>query len=169
MRSVLFYLILLTAAILDAGNLLNIVALGSWHTRPSILITVLVFVSLSTRQNDAIGRAFAAGFAADLAGGGIGPHLICYGLLGMLLNSLGRVLSVHRPLFQAVLVFIACLLTELPAGWLEVWKTGQTRPDLFWKVLAISLYSGLVAPLVWWTLCQVWGKIKRSDDRSRLR
>lgn len=169
MRWLVFNSILLLAAILDAGNLLNIIALGDWHTRPSILITIMVFVSLSTRQNVAIGGAFAAGFAADLTGWLIGPHLICYGIFGMLLNSMGRVLSVHRPVFQAVLVFFAYVLTELPAGWLDTWKTGQPHPDLFWKVLSTALYSGLVAPLLWWVLCQFWGKTLRSETRPRTR
>ncbi|MBA4397356.1 MAG: rod shape-determining protein MreD [Syntrophus sp. (in: bacteria)] len=169
MRWFLFSLILLAAAILDAGNLLNLVALGSWHTRPSILVTVLVFVSLSTRQNDAIGGAFATGLAADIVGWLIGPHLICYGIFGMLLNSMGRVLDIRRPWYQAITVFFAYLLTEMPAGWLDAWKTGQAHPDLFWKVFSTALYSAIVAPLLWWILSQFWGKMGRNEPRSRIR
>jgi rod shape-determining protein MreD len=169
MRWLVFNSILLAAAILDGGNLLNVIALGDWHTRPSILVTIMVFVSISSRHNDAIGGAFAAGFAADLTGWLMGPHTICYGIFGMLLNSMGRVLSIQSPLSQGILVFFAYLLTELPAGWLEVWRTGQARPDLFWKVLCTALYSGLVAPAIWWVLCQFWGKTRRKETRSRIR
>jgi rod shape-determining protein MreD len=169
MRWFLFSLILLAAAILDAGNLLNIVALGSWHPRPSVLITVLVFVSLSARHNNAISGAFATGLTADIVGWLIGPHLICYGIFGMLLNSIGRVLDIRRPLYQAVVVFFAYLLTELPAGWLEAWKTGQERPDLFWKIFSTALYSAIVAPLFWWILSRIWGRMGRPEHRSHIR
>ncbi len=169
MRWLMFSLILLAAALLDAGQLLNVVALGGWHTRPCIMIVVLVFASLNTRPQDSIRCSFAAGFAADLVGWTLGPHMICYGIIGTLLSQISRTLSMQRPLHQAFLVFASYMLTELPAVWLESWKTGQERPDVFWITLSTALYSAIAAPAVWLVLKQVWGKMgKRPEGRSRI-
>ncbi|MBN2513493.1 MAG: rod shape-determining protein MreD [Sedimentisphaerales bacterium] len=169
MRWLIFSLVLLVAALLDAGQLLNVIALGSWHTRPSIMIAVLVFASLNTRPQDAIRCSYAAGFAADLVGWTLGPHMICYGIIGTLLSQFSRTLSLQRPLYQAFLVFVSYMLTELPAVWLESWKTGQSRPEIFWITLSTALYSAIAAPVVWLVLKQVWGKMgKRPEGRSRI-
>lgn len=169
MRWFIFSLILLAAALLDAGQLLNIIALGSWHSRPCIMITVMVFASLNTRPQDAIRCSFAVGFAADLAGWALGPHMLCYGIVGTLLSQISRTLSMQRPLHQALLVFVSYLLTQLPAVWLESWKTGQAQPDMFWITLSTALYSAIAAPVVWLVLKQVWGKMgKRPEGRSRI-
>ncbi len=169
MRWLMFSLILLAAALLDAGQLLNVIALGGWHTRPCIMIVVLVFASLNTRPQDSIRCSFAAGFAADLVGWTLGPHMICYGIIGSLLSQISRTLSMQRPLHQAFLVFVSYMLTELPAVWLESLKTEQQRPDVFWITLSTALYSAIAAPAVWLVLRQVWGKMgKRPEGRSRI-
>jgi rod shape-determining protein MreD len=166
----IFSLVLLAAALLDAGNLLNVIALGSGHIRPSVLIIVMVFCCLNARRQDAIRSAFAVGFAADLVSVAIGPHMIVYGILGALLNGMSRVVSMKRIVHQAIVVFLAALLTEFPVAWLENWKTGQAGYRHVSTVFGVALYTAIVAPAVWAILSGIWKKLyPQTEGRSRFR
>ena len=46
MRWFSFFIVLLAATLLEAGNLLNLFAIGGWYIRPSILITLLVYFAI---------------------------------------------------------------------------------------------------------------------------
>jgi rod shape-determining protein MreD len=170
MRWILFSLILLAAALLDGGNLLNAIALGSGHIRPVMLTTVLVFSCLHSRRQDAIGCAFVIGFVADLVSAAMGPHMIVYGIAGTALNKISHTVSMKRFVHQSIVIFLITLLTQYPIAWLEAWKIGQSRPGLLFISLGIALYTSVFAPVVWFCLRGIWKQVyPHAAERSRLR
>ncbi len=74
MRWFLFILLTAAVALLEAGNLLNLIAFGYGQVRPSVLLVLLVFTSLRAEPLEAIGLSFLLGFAADLSGPVMGPN-----------------------------------------------------------------------------------------------
>jgi rod shape-determining protein MreD len=170
MRWMLFSLVLFAAALLDGGNLLNAIALGSGHIRPVILTTVLVFSCLNSRRKDAVGSAFAVGFTADLVSAAMGPHMIIYGIIGVALNSISHIVSMKRILHQSLVLFLVSLLTQFPVAWLEAWKTGQVRSGLISITLGTALYTAVFAPVIWLALSGIWKRIyPHTEGRSRFR
>jgi rod shape-determining protein MreD len=168
----LFSLILLAAALLDGGNLLNGIAMDGGHIRPVILSIILVFSCLHSRRQDAIGYAFTIGFVADLVSETMGPHMIIYGIAGAVLNQMSHTVSMKRLIHQSFVIFLITLLTQYPVAWLEAFKPGydQNRPHLFLTSLGIALYTALFAPVVWFLLAGIWKRIyPHAIDRSRLR
>jgi rod shape-determining protein MreD len=170
MRWILYSLVLLAAALLDGGNLLNTIALGSGHVRPVMLTIVLVFSCLNSRRKDAVGCAFVVGFAADLASAAMGPHMIIYGIVGVALNSMSHMVSMKRIIHQCLVIFLVSLLAQFPAAWLEAWKTGQDMSGLVSITLGTALYTTVFAPVVWLVLHGIWKRIyPHAEGRSRLR
>jgi rod shape-determining protein MreD len=159
MRWILYSLVLLAAALLDGGNLLNTIALGSGHVRP-----------VNSRRKDAVGCAFVVGFAADLASAAMGPHMIIYGIVGVALNSMSHMVSMKRIIHQCLVIFLVSLLAQFPAAWLEAWKTGQDMSGLVSITLGTALYTTVFAPVVWLVLHGIWKRIyPHAEGRSRLR
>ncbi len=170
MRWFLFSLILFAATVLDGGNLLNLIALGSSHFRPAMLIVLLVFSCLHSRRKEAVICAFAAGFAADLVSAAMGPHMIVYGLMGIALSRLSHIMNMNRFIYQSFVVFIVFLLTQFPVAWLEAWKIGQLRPHLFLNTLGTALYTALFTSIIWLILGRIWKHVcPHIEGRSRRR
>jgi len=157
MRWITFFIILLAATLLEAGNLLNWMAIGGWTIRPGILITVLVYYALSSRPDQAVSCSFLTGLAADLWTGLLGPHMICYGIMGLLLNSISHTLTMRRATHKALFVFLAYMLTEMGAYWLWVLRIQGTRSNIYSVLLLTGLYSAIVSPLVWSILSSLSG------------
>ena len=170
MRWFTFTLMLLAATLLDAGNLLAFFDIGSWHIRPTILVTLLVYYSLACRTNEAITCAFLIGIAADLATGSMGPHMLCYGLFGSLINSVAGSLSTRKGVLQAAFVLLAALVTGVATYWLTLLKTRQPVPDAYPTILLAACYSAVLAPLLWSVLelLAEWsGMAKTNAKRTR--
>lgn len=169
MRWFTFTIALLAATLLDAGNVLSLFEIGGWQIRPGILVTLLVYYAIACRSNEAITCSFLIGIAADLATGTMGPHMLCYGLFGALLNSIGGALTTRRSILQAVFVFFTAFVTGICAYWLSLLKTRHSLPDVYAITLLTALYSGILAPLVWSVLelTAEWsGLTKNSSKRT---
>lgn len=163
-------LVLMVGALLDGGNLLNIIAMGSGHIRPSVLIVMMVFFAFHAHRQDALRCVFAVGLVADLVSTTMGPYMIVYSIVGVALNGISRAVNTKRFTRQSFVVFFAFLLTEFPAAWLEAWKTGQARTHLFSTVIETALYTALLAPAFWMFLSWVWKRMyPRPEDRLRRR
>ena len=156
MRWLFFIILVLVASILEAGNLLNLIAFNQGQIRPSALIILLVFFSMRSHPDQAIFSAFVIGFAADLAGPVMGPNTVCYGLAGSLLAQTQGLLTVKRPVHQILVVFAAALLVSLSAHWLAMLKTSQTAPLSFSLLTGSALYTAAVAPVLWPLLNLFW-------------
>ncbi|MCI0498695.1 MAG: rod shape-determining protein MreD [Planctomycetales bacterium] len=157
MRWLSFSIILFIATLLEAGNLLNIFAAGGWYLRPSILITLLTYYALTCRTHEVIICSFVIGFATDLATGLMGPHTVCYGLMGLLLNQSNQTLAVRQAVYQALLVFAVYLVADTTAFWLGTFKDSQNPSDPYSALLLTGLYSAVISPLVWSILSVLTG------------
>jgi rod shape-determining protein MreD len=155
MRWFLFTLMVLAAAIFEAGNLLNLIAFDHGQIRPSVLIILLVFFSLRATPEQAVIASFSIGLAADLAGPVMGPHTLCYGLAGSLLAQTQGFLSVRRPAFQVLVVFVTALLVMTASHWLAVMKTSSSG-FAFSILTGNALYSAAAAPVLWPLLNLLW-------------
>jgi rod shape-determining protein MreD len=166
MRWPTFFVILFAATLLEAGNLLAIFTSGGWYIRPSLLITMLVYYALNSRTRQAIICSFLIGFAADLAAGLIGPHTVCCGGLGLLLNQIRRILAVRQALFRAGIIFAVYLTAEIFALWLGMLKMHQTISCSI--LLLIGLYSAVLSPLLWSFLSIATGGLNPKEGLSGL-
>lgn len=164
MRWFSFITVLLIATLLEAGNLLNFFEVNGWFIRPGILITLLVYYALVCSYDEAIVASFFIGFAADLAGGVMGPHMICYGLFGVLLNQMGQMLIMKRAIYKAVIVFAAFFLTESLSFWLGNFKLDETRENAMSILLPMAICSAVISPLIWSVLSALsgWTNIQRT-------
>lgn len=167
MRWITFFIVLLIATLLQAGNMLNWMAIGGWTIRPGILITVLVYYALAARPAEAVSCSFLIGLAADLATGMMGAHLICYGIAGLVLNSMSHALTMRRATHKFLFVFLAYMLTEIGAYWLWVLKTQETRSNIYSVLLLTGLYSAIISPLLWSILSSVSGWSKTTSSRTQ--
>ena len=166
MRWFVFFIALLIATLLEAGNLLNLSAIGGWTIRPSVLITLLVYYALTCRTSDAISCSFIIGLAADLATGLLGPHMICYGIVGLLLNSMSRILVMKQALHKALFVFLTFMITETGSYWLTILKTQESQSNFYSSMLLTGLYSAVICPLIWSALSSVSGWSKNNPSKS---
>ena len=157
MRWISFIIILLIAILLEAGNLLNVFAVGGWYIRPAILITLLVYYSFSCRPHDAIICSFIIGFAADLMGDVIGPHMICFGVLGLLLNQSNQILFAKRAIYKAMVVFAVYLISETFSHWLGLLKGLDAKDSYYSIMLFTAVYSAVISPVIWSILSAVSG------------
>lgn len=157
MKWVSFIIVLLVATVLEAGNLLNLFAIGGWYIRPSVLITLLVYYALSARTHEAIMYSFLIGFATDLTTGLMGPHTICYGLIGFLVNQSSQLVLARRAVFQAMIVFAVYFLAETLSYWLGLMKGLESAGNYYSILLFTGLYSALISPVLWSALSVISG------------
>jgi rod shape-determining protein MreD len=115
-----FLVFILVLTVLTAGNLYNALAVSRLDVKPDVLLIAMVFFAVQCATPEAIATSFIIGFAADIAGAAMGPHMIAFGLLGSLMSQLQRVVLMKRS----------------PQHVLKV-------------VLGNALYSGAVAPVAW--------------------
>ena len=155
MRWIPFTILVLIGALLEAGNLLNLVAVGSWHIRPSVLIVLLVFFAINCRTRQALIASFIIGLAMDATGTLMGPHVLSYCIVGGLLNQLSDHFPSRRVFHQAMLVFVVFLAAEITAYWLMVLKTGERQETVYQLFLLRAVYSACVAPFFWRALQRI--------------
>lgn len=167
MRWFSFTIILLVATLLEAGNLLDVAAFGDWGIRPGILITLLVYYALTCRMNEAISCSFLIGLAADMSDGLLGPHMICYGLMGVLLNQASNTLSMKRATHKALFIFLTFMVTETCAYWLSILKTHESRTNIYSILFFTAMYSAIISPLIWSVLSSLsgWSHIKHPKNQ----
>lgn len=156
MRWLFFIILVLIAAILEAGNLLNLIAFNQGQIRPSVLIILLVYFSVRAQTEQAILFAFVIGFAADLASPVMGPYTVCYGLAGSVLAQSQGLLTIKRPVHQILISFAAALLVALFAHWLAMIKTSQAATLSLPVLTGCALYTAAAAPILWPLLNLFW-------------
>ncbi|MEN8127249.1 MAG: rod shape-determining protein MreD [Planctomycetota bacterium] len=164
MRWFVFFIILLIATLLEAGNLLKLFAVGGRYIGPSILITLLVYYALACRTKDAIICSFLIGFAADIIAGPMGPHTVCFGLIGLLLNQANQVLLVQRAVFKALVVFVVYLIAETLSYWLGFFKEHNVQNNYYTIMFFVGIYSAVISPILWSILAALsgWANIKKT-------
>lgn len=166
MRWFPFTLLTLAGALLEAGNLLNLIAIGDWHIRPAVLVVLLVFFAMHCRPHEAIITSFIIGLAMDISGSLMGPYTVSYCLVGGLLNQLGEYFPSRRVFHQAALIFMVYLVAELAAYWLGVLKTGERQEYVYQILLFTALYSACIGPILWRIVSRVNRLIAFKHSRS---
>src|SRR5690606_3306350 len=127
-------------SILDAGSLLNLIAIGHNQIRPHLLIILLVFFSMHVSLEEAIASSFLLGFIADLAAGIMGPFTICCGLAGSLLSQTQGFFPISRPVYQLTVVFAVTLLVYAFANLLTALKIASPASSPFSVLFFSALY-----------------------------
>jgi rod shape-determining protein MreD len=136
-----------------------------WHTRPDLLLILLVFFAVYCNTSDAIITSFSVGFAADLIGSPLpmGSHMVGFGVVGTLLAYLRRVITIRRKPHQALAICIVVFLTGVMANLLA---REPISANLFWSLFRTALCSGIVGPFLFppvaWCMNM---KIERSRRR----
>jgi len=155
MRWIPFTLLVLVGALLEAGNLLNLIALGDWHIRPAVLIVLLVFFAMHCRPHEAIIASFIIGLGMDISGNQMGAYTLSYCLVGGLLNQLSDHFPTRRMFHQAVLILAVYLITAIIAYWLTVLKTGEHQDYAYQIFLLTALYSACIGPVLWTLILRI--------------
>ena len=146
-----FLLVLLAVMLLDAGQWMQILAVGPQQIRPDLLLIALVFFAGHCAAGEAMYASFLIGLAADLSSEGsvIGPCFLSFGVFGMLLSQIRRVVVIHRFVFQALTILVTALLV-LPSMYLLIYaKTGQGLSHSATAILGGAAYTAIVGPILW--------------------
>lgn len=151
MRWVRFSIVLLVITLLNAGNLLNTISVGSFSIKPDLLLILLVFLAVNCDPSEVIIVSFAIGFAADISGSSMGPYIISFGLFGSLISQMRKVVIMKRMVHQAAAIFVTGLIAGVLAQVLAFFKlkTGETASNLHVVLPGTALYSGIIGPVVW--------------------
>jgi rod shape-determining protein MreD len=139
--------LILVAAVLQAGVLRHL------NFKPDLLLILLVFFAIYCNSFDVIITSFVIGFAADIIGTAMGPHMISFCLLGTLLAYLHGIVAIKRMLYQGLAILVVGLLAGLLGNLFHFIKGEMTvsYSVLFWA----CLYSAVVGPFLflpaaWW-------------------
>ena len=155
MRWVRFSIILFAATLLNSGNMLNIISVGSLNIKPDLLLILLLFFGINCEATTAVAASFAIGFAADISGSSMGPYIISFGLFGSLISQMRKVVIMKRMTHQGAAIFFTGIIAGGLAHVLNLFKTGEVASNLFVVQTGTSLYSGLIGPLVWLVLSRI--------------
>jgi rod shape-determining protein MreD len=163
MRWIRFSIILLVATILNTGDLLDLVSVGSLHIRPDLLLIILVFFASNCGMFEAIIASFAIGLAADISGSVMGPYTISFGLFGSLISQLRKVIIMKRMVHQCGAIVATGLLAGGLAHFLAHIKTHELTSNLYIALAGSAVYSGIIGPLIWSSLSAIsrWLGIRR--------
>ncbi len=150
-----FAFVVLIVACLQASAAMNLFSLTNMRIKPDVLLILLVYFAVYCDSYDAVIISFSLGFAADISGMVLGPHIISYGIIGSVLAHIRKIILLKSTGQQAIAIFvvgflvetIALLFTETKAS--ELIKTGL--PEIF----AVSLYSAVLWFLLKWPVSAI--------------
>jgi rod shape-determining protein MreD len=148
MQWIRFAALVCFGAVLQAGFLSNL------NIKIDMLLILLVFFAVYSSTSEAIVSSFTIGFAADLIGRTMGPHIISFGIFGTALAHLHRVIAIRKMPYQAIAIFLMAWLTGLLVHLLNSLK-GQPATDIYGNILKVSIFSGITGPFLflpvaWW-------------------
>ena len=155
MRWVRFSIILFAATLLNSGNMLNMISVGSLNIKPDLLLILLLFFGINCEATAAVTASFAIGFAADISGSSMGPYIISFGLFGSLISQMRKVVIMKRMTHQGAAIFFTGIIAGGLAHILNLFKTGEVASNLFVVQAGTSLYSGLIGPFIWLVLSRI--------------
>jgi rod shape-determining protein MreD len=143
------------AVLLSLVTVLQASFLADLNIKPDLLLILLVFFAIYCNTSRAIITSFTIGFAADIIGSAMGPQIISFGLFGMALAYLRRVIVIRKMPYQALAIFITALLAGLLAHFLSFLKDEPVAPNIYAVLFWTSLCSSLVGPFLflpsaWW-------------------
>ncbi|OHB56907.1 MAG: rod shape-determining protein MreD [Planctomycetes bacterium RBG_13_44_8b] len=145
-----FAFLVVLVAVLQASAVMNLVSLTNMRIKPDILLLLLVYFAVSCDSFDAIITSFSLGFAADITGMVLGPHIISYGLVGMLLAHIRKVILLKDTRQQALTILVTGVVTEVIALMLTYLKAPELARTGLFEVFAVAAYSAISWFLLKW-------------------
>ncbi|MBN1816505.1 MAG: rod shape-determining protein MreD [Sedimentisphaerales bacterium] len=154
MRWIRFIVVVFLITVLDAGNLLNLIATPGLHIRPDLLLIAMVFFVSHLDITHAMTVSFFLGFVADVSGelSILGPYTLSFGIFGSLLCQLRKVVLVRRMLYQALTIFVMALLIRGLAQLLLMVKAQQAGANVYVILWGTAAYSAVFGPFAWMIL-----------------
>jgi len=168
MRWFRFLLVLCVVAILNAGSLLNVIAIPPWHIKPDLLLILLVFMACSLPSDEALVASFLIGFTADTSGvtGLMGPYTIAYTLFGGVICQLRRVVLMRRMIYQGLTIFLLGMLIRGLALLLMLVKGRPLGSNAYAVLWGTAAYSAFLGPFFWIVLVSIGGWLGLRDEPS---
>jgi rod shape-determining protein MreD len=147
MRWFRFAALVLIITILQT-SLIDIIAIPPAKVAPNLLIILLVFFAINSRDKDAIIVSFTIGFAADIIGSTMGPQIISFGIFGTLLADLNRTVAIKKMPYQSFVIFITGVLIAASTRFFTFLKAEPTVSNFYVQFLWIPIYSAIVGPFL---------------------
>jgi rod shape-determining protein MreD len=164
MHWVRFAILILAATVLQA-SLGDFLAITSRDVRPDLLLIVMVYFSINGLPTDAVITSFVIGLARDVIGLTLGPQMLSFGILGTVLSSIRRYVSIRQILYQAIVILCAGAMCAGLGMALSAAKGVPVPGDRFTQLLFCPLYSAVIGPAVFVPLEWV---MQLQDKRYRL-
>ena len=155
MKWLRFTLLMVIVAVLQSSAVMNLLSLTDMRIKPDIFLILLVYFAINCDSYDAVITSFAIGFAADIAGAVMGPHIISYGLVGTAVAHIRKIILLKKTNQQALTIFITGLL----AGSMAVLLTGLKASGLakagVFELFAVTAYSAILWFMIKWPVITV--------------
>jgi rod shape-determining protein MreD len=168
MAWIFYSIIILVFSIIDAGNLINFLAVTELNIKPELMAVIMAILISYSSNEDAIGIAFFAGFMADVSGTSIGPCMIAYGIAGTLYSRIRGAIQFDQIRFQVLIIFFITLLVLMISEPLILWKTADSMPRMPMRILATALFTAITGPFIWQPaeyIRKLLGMPQRQTDR----
>jgi rod shape-determining protein MreD len=155
MKWLRFTLLMIIVAVLQSSAVMNLLSLTDMRIKPDIFLILLVYFAINCDSYDAVITSFAIGFAADIAGAVMGPHIISYGLIGAALAHIRKIILLKKTGQQALAIFITGFLAESIAVLLIGLKaSGLAKAGVF-EIFAVSAYSAILWFMIKWPVITI--------------
>lgn len=145
-----FTFLVIFVAVLQTSAAMNLLSLTNMRIKPDILLILLVYFAISCDSFDAVITSFALGFAADITGMVLGPHIISYGIIGTLIAYIRKVILLKDTRQQALTIFITGIVTQIIALILTHLKAAELARAGAFEVFAVATYSAILWFLIKW-------------------
>jgi len=158
-RWIRFLFVLWVVALLDAGHLLNTIAIPPFHIKPDLLLVFLVFAACNLPVEKALIVSFLIGFTADVSSetGLMGPYTIAFTVFGAIICQLRRVVLMRRMVYQALTIFVLTMLIRGSAQLLMLLKGREIGPNAYTMLWGTAAYSAVLGPFLWIVLSGLSG------------
>jgi len=155
MKWLRFTLLIVIVAVLQSSAVMNLLSLTDMRIKPDIFLILLVYFAINCDSYDAIITSFAIGFAADIAGAVMGPHIISYGLIGTAIAHIRKIILLKKTNQQALTIFVTGFLAESAAVLLTGLKaSGLSKAGVF-EIFTVAAYSAILWFMVKWPITTV--------------
>jgi rod shape-determining protein MreD len=152
-----FTFLVILVAVLQVSAAMNILSLTDLRIKPDILLILLVYFAVNCDGYDAVITSFALGFAADITGMVIGPHLISYGIIGTVIAHVRKVILLKNTRQQALTIFVTGILAQAVALMFTELKAPELAKAGVFEIFAVAAYSAILWFLIKW-LVSTMGK-----------
>lgn len=155
MKWLRFTLLMVIVAVLQSSAVMNLLSLTDMRIRPDIFLILLVYFSINCNSYDAVITSFSIGFAADIAGAVMGPHIISYGLIGTVVAYIRKIIILKKTNQQALTIFVTGLLAEFAAVLLTGLKASGLAKAGAFEIFAVSAYSAILWFMIKWPVMAI--------------